>query len=213
MSFQKEQIIEIKEYTKELIAANGEEMMKETRDLIREVKEMNQMYKDEIKRLIEENLQMKNEIKKIRAKMNYIEEVENRIETNDRENRKNNIIISGLDIPNINEKEIEDHVKNFVDKELKVAINNAKVRKIKNKTYLVKVDNFSKKLEIMKNKTLLMKGEYKQVYINNDLTLKERAIQNKLKIIAKKKRRKQESKNRISKINNQWREMDMEYKK
>ncbi|XP_050499989.1 craniofacial development protein 2-like isoform X3 [Diabrotica virgifera virgifera] len=82
---------------------------------------------------------------------------------------------------------MEDNVKHFFENQLKIKISVPKIKEIKEKTYLIKVENFAQKLEIMKNKAKLTRGKYNQVYINNDLTQNERKIQQKLKEIAKQK--------------------------
>lgn len=182
-----EEIMQFKEIIKELINETTAEIMKDTKELINEVKEMNKIYREEIKQLKEENLKIKQEMKELRVKMIKIEEIEERLEVADRKDRKNNIIISGLEIPNATEKEMEDNVKHFFENQLKIKISVPKIKEIKEKTYLIKVENFAQKLEIMKNKAKLPRGKYNQVYINNDLTQNERKIQQKLKEIAKQK--------------------------
>uniref|UniRef100_A0A6P7FG75 Uncharacterized protein LOC114329965 n=1 Tax=Diabrotica virgifera virgifera TaxID=50390 RepID=A0A6P7FG75_DIAVI len=109
----------------------NEEIMKDTKELINEVNEMNKIYREEIKQLKEENLKIKQEMVELRVKMIKIEEIEERLEVADRKDRKNNIIISGLEIPNATEKEMEDNVKHFFENQLKIKISVPKIKEIK----------------------------------------------------------------------------------
>uniref|UniRef100_A0A6P7FFW2 Uncharacterized protein PF11_0207-like n=1 Tax=Diabrotica virgifera virgifera TaxID=50390 RepID=A0A6P7FFW2_DIAVI len=170
MNMTNEEIMQFKEIIKELINETTAEIMKETKELINEVKEMNKIYREEIKQLKEENLKIKQEIKELRVKMIKIEEIEEKLEVADRKDRKNNIIISGLEIPNATEKEMEDNVKHFFENQLQIKISVPKIKEIKEKTYLIKVENFAQKLEIMKNKAKLTRGKYNQTSSEDFLT-------------------------------------------
>ena len=55
---------------------------------------------------------------------------------------------------------------------------------IQNKIYLIELENFAEKLEILKNKMKLKNTKYSKVYINSDLTKKEREIQKKIREVA-----------------------------
>jgi len=100
---------------------------------------------------------------------------------------KNNIIIKGVKWREI--ERLEQEVKEFIRESLKVDVEVKKVRKIRindNKNIMVaEIDNWEQKREIMSKKEL-----EKGIIIKDDLTRKEREIQQKLRRMTKEKREK-----------------------
>ena len=93
------------------------------------------------------------------------------MEEQDREHRRNNIIIQGL---KIGDAKIEEDTERFLSAELGFEGEVSAARKVgKDKDVIVvKIDTFKNKQEIMKNNT-----RNKLIFINNDMTVKERDIQ------------------------------------
>lgn len=93
----------------------------------------------------------------------------------ERENRRNNIVIKGMDI----EKTVKDRegwVQELLNDRLKVGCKIVNVKK-SGPVLIVKVDNEESKKKVMKNKYKLKEGN---IFIENDLTWEERKIQEKI---------------------------------
>ena len=110
------------------------------------------------------NLRRGEEIERLRRDM------EKAMEEQDSEHRRNNIIIQGLKIGN---DKIKEDTERFLRAELGFEGEVNAARKVgKNRNVIVaKVETFKNKQEIMKNKTKLRN---KAIFINNDMTVKER---------------------------------------
>jgi len=106
------------------------------------------------------------------------------MEEQDREHRRNNIIIQGL---KIGDAKIREDTERFLRAELEFEGEVGAARKVgKNRNMIVaKIDTFINKQEIMKNKTKLRN---KPIFINNDMTVKERDIQRILRNRAREER-------------------------
>jgi len=109
------------------------------------------------------NLGRGEEIERLRRDMEKV------MEEQDREHRRNNIIIQGL---KIGDAKIKEDTERFLRAELGFEGEVSAARKVgKNRNVIVaKIDTFKNKQEIMKNKTKLRN---KPIFINNDMTLKE----------------------------------------
>lgn len=153
------------------------ELLRELREDMREMREDNKSYKQFIKTLQEENIEMRKEINDMKMKIERLEKVEGTIEKNEKRKRKNNILMNGLKVQGT-EQEIKEKVENFIKENLKINCETEKITKIGDKTLLIKINSFEKKIEIMRNKSKLKKNKQARVYINNDLTQQERAVQN-----------------------------------
>ncbi|KAK4886964.1 hypothetical protein RN001_003235 [Aquatica leii] len=115
---------------------------------------------------------------------NRITKLEENLERQEKEKKKLNIVIKGLDDAN---KENKETVQKWIEEKLEIQTKIEQVftvGKDKNKqAVIVKMHNWEAKKEIMQQKKRLYGTK---VYIENDLTLKERATQIKLKEIADK---------------------------
>ncbi|KAF2896374.1 hypothetical protein ILUMI_09805 [Ignelater luminosus] len=112
-----------------------------------------------------------------------IENLEAKWEIQKKREKKKNIIIKGLQT---NEENIEEVVKKLINIKIGVNADIKEARFIgkneKTKAIIVKIENFQKKLQIMKKKAILKDTN---IFIGNELTVKEKIIQNKIKEIAK----------------------------
>lgn len=115
--------------------------------------------------------------KKYKEMENKFKNLEKRVENLENEKRKNNIIVTGLDMEGKNE-EWKKQMEEWINTELGVENKVKEVIEIVPKKYLVKMQNFEEKLGILKNKNKL-KG--KRIYIDSDLTPREREVQKKLR--------------------------------
>lgn len=107
-------------------------------------------------------------------------------EKTERQNRKKNIIIKGLDVDKVREKmDLEKYIEEALKIEVKIKRVNEIKTKEKRKWMIAELDSWERKREVMEKKRNLEKG----VIIEDDLTRKEREIQEKLREIAKEEKR------------------------
>ena len=179
---------------KQDVASNPAEDMKEIRQFmnnlmieIKQIRADQQEYRSEINTLKKENVNLREEIKELNTKLEKIYYIEEKIESYERKNKRNNIIISGLKV-DVNKERAKDEIEKFVQKNLNVQIKAKNVNKINNKRCVIELESFEKKLEVMKNKSKLKSIEGDKIYIDNDLTKKEIQIQKKIKEIANEER-------------------------
>lgn len=150
------------------------EIREENKQLKVDIKNMKTENKDQLKKFQEENDSLK-------KKINSLEMV---LEKKDKNERKNNIIIKGT---NLEGPELKNKVKTYLKNKLQADVEVEEAREIGNKkegrsTITVKFGNWENKQEVLKNKNKL-KGE--KIFIDHDLTIKERNIQKKLRDIGK----------------------------
>jgi len=155
-----------KENTDEIKVNKIEEEVKKMRREIKEKSHSNRRGYDS-GRDTEENEKMKKELEWI------VEEAE-------RERRRKNVIINGLEMQN------KEKLTEWFAQKLEINVGVKKIWKIRNaeKTIGIQLESKEQKFEIMKKKSKL-RGEKDQIYINDDATWKER--QNKREVIKKRR--------------------------
>lgn len=166
---------EVKELKNEMKGVN-----KVMQALLTEIQGMRQdhkKYQEEMEKLREENENIKTELGWLRRRVEQLEEVENRMEQIERTSRKNNIIITGLKIESDNKNEIKKEIETFIKNELQIETQINKSYQINRNMYVAEIHKFEDKMSILQNKGKLKKSQYKYIYINSDLTKKERQIQ------------------------------------
>lgn len=136
----------------------------------------------------EERKREKEEWKKEREELeNRIEELEKISERRDREDRKKNIVIKGL---KWRRERVNEEVEQFIKENLniEVGVENAYRLKInQDKEVVIAIlDNWKQKREVMSKKKELRQG----IWIEDDLTMEERRVQNKLRERAREERAK-----------------------
>ncbi|KAF2900768.1 hypothetical protein ILUMI_05421 [Ignelater luminosus] len=171
-------------------------MMKTLVQDVNEIQEQQKDYQKEIRplKIVKEETKKENEILK-----NEIKKMTIRLETIDREKRKNNVVIQGLGIDTTNVKEIKEEMKSFIEKQLGVDLEIKNAKKVGNKTCLLELGSSTEKQEIMKNKGKLKSIRNERIYINDDMTRSEREVQGKIRRIAQEEKK---SENGIPKNNN-----------
>lgn len=157
------------------------EMMSSLMRDMKELREENREYRKDINELKGQNKVMEGEIKSLRERVERLSLVEDKFEKMDRINRRENIIVSGLNLEGGNIKEVNKGLEQFLKQNLKVDVGIVRMHKINPKMWMARVESFDKKIEILTNKHKLRDGTYKRVYINSDLTEQERAIQKKIR--------------------------------
>lgn len=113
-----------------------------------------------------------------------VEKLEWEKERRDREEKRKNIIIRGY---NFEEKELKGEVENFLTVKLNVETKVRSAQRLNtrrggsgNKIILVKLEEWEDKRKIMEKKKELNRG----IYIEDDLTWKEREVQKRLRELA-----------------------------
>ena len=164
----------------------------EMKEEMKKVQRGNDELKEELRKTMmawrEEKEKMCEEITNLKARVELLEERE---EKRGKQEKRNNVIISGMQIkPEENlKKKVKDLCKSVVGSEVPVesVVCLGKDKK-ENDLVLVRFPSFNQKLNVMKKKCKL-RNIQKAIYINDDLTEKEREIQGKIKEIAEGKRK------------------------
>ena len=163
--------------------------------------EMMKQLMEEMKQLREENRGVKKELQTIngilerereewkekeRSFEERINNLEKKLEKKERQERRNNFIITGMEIrERTDAKEVEEFLKKEIEVEVKV-LETIIIGKEESKKILVKT-LWEEKQEVMKNKNKL-RG--KRIYIDNDWTVQEQKIQKGIREVAKEERKK-----------------------
>lgn len=122
-----------------------------------------------------ENIDIKNELREIKATAEWLE----------KENKKNNIIINGYTIRETEQVNIINEISRFMKENLDTEIKIKAARKIGTKTCVVTLYNELEKEKVMREKIKLRNVEGEKIYINDDLTKKEKEKQRTIIQIAK----------------------------
>lgn len=169
-------------------------------ELIKEVKEIRSENKEvweHFQMMKQENDSLKQEIKDIKEKMSKMEqtakEMDLLLERNEREKKKNNLLIRGVEIDSKNREIISGAMENMIKQYMDVEVKIKNAYKINDRTCLIEIDNFNQKLEVLKNKHKLKNVKSQIIYIENDLTTKERDIQKTIRAVANTEKRKGKS--------------------
>jgi len=152
---------------------------------LKKLREEQKQYTEEITSLREMNEKAAEEIKGLRSELTVAND---RLEKLERDKRKKNAVVYGINIDTDNQSKLKETMENFLDKELNVKMQLNAVRKLGNRICLMEFARESDKIRVMQNKSKLkgMKGQV--VYINDDLTKQEREIQEKVRNMAKEER-------------------------
>lgn len=159
---------------------------------IKQMREIQEKCTDEIKKLTKENKEMKEENERIKKENEEIKkEVQAAtkwIEQIEKEKRRNNIVLTGLRIDTNKEDELKEAMANFIKTQLDVEVQIKKAYKLGEKVCLVEMDKREDKSNVMKNKSKLKSCREGKIFINDDLTKKEREVQKKVVKIAQRKK-------------------------
>lgn len=130
--------------------------------------------------MLREEIKSKEESwKKEKQKLeNKIQEMDERIEHVEKQRRRNNIVIKH---EKFNGNQVAEGVRQFLKQKLNIDTHIQEAYQIKDIT-IAKVNSWEQKMQIMRKKREL-KGT--EIYIENDMTIKEREIQKQLRGISK----------------------------
>ncbi|KAH0820667.1 hypothetical protein GEV33_002124 [Tenebrio molitor] len=154
------------------------EIKEENRKMSRELEQLKSIMREKEEKWEREKMELKEKMTKLEEKM---EEQEKRV-------RKKNFVVTGLDEEECeNEKKLEKWMK----AELEVEVRVKEMYKINGgKMIVAELESWGEKRKVMENKRKLREKKGKRVYIEDDLTKKERETQKKLRTLAKEERQK-----------------------
>lgn len=164
-------------------------------DELQDIKKENELFRET---LLQEDREQKNKTESMQKEIDNLKDekinlniritqLEKAIERDEKQKRKENIIIKGSKFRQ--ENLIEDITHYIKEKlEIEVEITEAyPIGKGENRNILAKLKNFNQKLNVLKNKKKL---QNENIYIQSDLTKHEKEVQNILRDIAKENREK-----------------------
>lgn len=165
------------------LSAEMQQMRKEQKEYSKEMeilKEENRSLKLENENIKKENGEIKEDLKSLNIRLEYWE----------KEKKQNNVIISGLKIDTSDQYLLKGAMENFIKQHLDIEVPIRSATRLGQKTCLIVLEKMEDKVKVMENKSKLRKLENEKIYINNDLTIKERDIQKKIRKRAEEERKK-----------------------
>uniref|UniRef100_A0A6P7H8S3 Uncharacterized protein LOC114348691 n=1 Tax=Diabrotica virgifera virgifera TaxID=50390 RepID=A0A6P7H8S3_DIAVI len=138
-----------------------QEMKAEIKDEMKLIREDQKSYAMEMKKLKEENEELRKENEDIKAELTQIKQ---NMEWIDKEKRKNNIVLSGLNIDTRNQAGLKIATENFLQTNLQLEIHIRTVIKIGESHYLIQLYHGEDKQTVMENKYKLKNIEIKKSY-------------------------------------------------
>lgn len=151
----------------------------------RAMEEENRKYMEELKGIKMENEEIKKQNQELKV---ALEAVNKKLESIERDKRRNNIVVQGVTINDTKPEVLVERMKDFIEGHVGVKVSVKNARKLGNKTCLVELENRKDKMEVMKSKSKLRQHKDVEVYINDDMTKVEREIQGKIRKVAQQER-------------------------
>lgn len=182
------------------ITESKREIMSELVKFKTEVRNGMEEIRCNIKKMREEITQNKGEINNIGEKINEMEKkwegemeevvnglhaAEEKIERTEKEKIRNNLVVTGFEAGTDDEDELKGTMESFIQRELQVEVKVRKAYKIGQRRQILEMQGWNDKLKILGEKRKL-KGT--KIFIDSELTYREREIQRKIREIAKKER-------------------------
>lgn len=160
-----------------------QDMKVELTDEIRQVRIDQKKYAEEMEKLKSENEKLKKENVEIKKEL---WELRNTVERLDKEKRKNNIVLNGINIETEDNAERKELMKAFIQQHLGLNVQVREARSLGEKVCLISLESEQDKIQVMENKYKLKNNnDTRAVYLNNDLTKQEREIQRQMIKMAK----------------------------
>lgn len=149
---------------------------------IKEIKNNQESFSKEILELKKENESLRKQNVELKKEISIISE---KVEKMEREKRRNNVVVQGLQIETSEPRKLKETMENFIKEELDIEISIKSARKLGNRTCLVELSNDEEKLKVMQNKSKLKGIQTDKIFINDDMSKNEREVQAKIRNIAK----------------------------
>jgi len=153
-------------------------------DMRREINQNNAEVKsirEEVNRRGEEWAREREEIKE------RLRKTEERVEKIERDKIRNNLLVSGIEIDADDDETVKKALEKMIEEELNVRVKAKKAYKIGPSKCILEMNEWTDKVKILKEKGRL-RG--KHMFIDSELTLKEREIQKKIRDVAREERKK-----------------------
>ncbi|KAL3267039.1 hypothetical protein HHI36_011181 [Cryptolaemus montrouzieri] len=159
------------------------------RDLSLEVKGLRKEQKDYRNDIIELKKGNKILIEQNREMECKLELLGDRIDKLENEKRRNNLIVQGLAVKSDNQDELKTEIAETIKKHLGIEVKITGDSKLGPRTCLVELENAEVKKNVMMNKNKLGRLVGEKIYINDDLSKKDREIQGHIRGIASAERK------------------------
>lgn len=143
---------------------------KENHENIKELKEQNELLK-------QQNEDLKQEINHLKERVTQLEEIKQRVQRIEKDKIKNNIVISGLTVKDKSKEEIKRITENLLTDHVEVEAKIKNAYRINDHMCVIEIENFETKIEILKKKSKVRYLKQNRIFINSELTNKEREIQ------------------------------------
>lgn len=180
-----------KEEKEKTIQENGnmeeiKNMLMEIRTDIKGVKESMSQSNEEVRKMREQMGTMQEEWKREKAViLEQLQRAEEKIEKLEKTNIRNNLIVTGVKTNRNTEKNPRRAVEDMIESELNIKVKVKGAYQIGQERYIVETECWEDKLQILIEKKNL-KG--KNIYIESEMTSKERKIQKIIRDIAREER-------------------------
>lgn len=167
---------------------------KEIKKEIQQIREVQKGFNEELLKLKIENEILKKENQDIKqenvAIRKEIQDIRGTLEVLEKERRKNKVIMNGLKMDTKDPTVLKEGIREFLSQHLQLDIRPKTVMKIRESTYVIELENEIDKQEIMANKAKLKNIREEKVFINEDMTKKEREKQKLIRLFAKSEKEK-----------------------
>lgn len=167
---------------KDEIRVDINEIKNDIRDVKEQIKRGNEDMENIWKEVNRLKLEWKGERKEL---VERLDETEKRLEKFERVNVRNNLIVTGVDTEGKGEEQLKAMMEGMLEKELGVRANVKRATKINNRKCIIEMHEWTDKSKILKEKRKL-KG--KTIFIDSDLTKREREIQKRIRDQAREER-------------------------
>jgi len=162
----------------------GENQERSKKEIIKKIEDSNRdlekkvmtELKKELVKMREENAKVIEELKNVELRRE-VTELKKKEEERERRERKKNIVIKGEQVEEGTARQVVEDLCNGICGE-KIRVKEVRVIGKEEKMILVELENFEEKRKIMKNKYKL-RG--KKIYVDEDMTRKERGIQKRVR--------------------------------
>lgn len=160
------------------LKSDTQQIRKEQEECRQEIKKI----RDDNKALREENQELKTENKEIKVKLG---ELSGKIEWLEKEKKKNNVVVMGLKIDTKDPNELKETMESMMQKELEVEVKVKMAHKLGERVCLVEFEREMDKVIVMKNKHKLKNNTSEKIYINDDMTKKEKEKERQIRNLAR----------------------------
>lgn len=174
-----------------------QDMTKEIQDMKKEMKDMRleqKEFSEEIRIIKKENEELKKHYQNSKKENEEIKKELNDIKKNlewyEKENRKNNIVITGLKVEKTDTENLKEELNTFIQNQLGVLVQAKMATKLSEKTYKMELRSEEDKENIMKNKYKLKNMKEDRIYISHDLSKRERYMKQQIRTRALEERNK-----------------------